>query len=295
MKFFDSFWNPDFYKNKEGWSFWRGFGRLVLLDFIVGVIVSVVFYGLFARNIPEYVTLFEAKLISGYPSGLTLTLKNGVLTKSIPGPLQVYPVEDFFPSDATKTKKDTPKYFIAIDDSQPVSLSAYQTSGALIFLAKDGFIMHDKNNGTRMSSYGSTTEAKDLPAFSLGTMTDLFSILNGYVKYAPVILCLVLLVAITIFAPLGQLLYLLFAGLVVMLLGKQLLGKKVEYGDAYVISMYALPTTLVFSKGLNYLFAFSGVVAGIPFLQTLLLLALLWLMFTRGGKKEESSSSTVLA
>lgn len=293
MKIFDSFWNPSFYKNKkEGFSFWKAFGRLFLITFLVAIVYAVTFYEVIGKNIPEYVTTFTKQIEDGYPNDLILSLEKGVLSKNIPGALQLYPVTNFIPLKDSIVKK-TPQYFIAINDTQEVSLSSYTESHALLFLAKDGWAA-ESNKGVSINSYKNlTTDEKPL-LFTKEMLLPLAPIVNKYALMASPVVMVSILVLYTIFAPLGYLLLALFIGLIVMLLSKSILGRKYEYHESYILALYALPSIIVVTKILEYTPYISNVISKIPFLTTLLVLGFLGYMFKGMVVKKEADVHATL-
>lgn len=293
MKIFDSFWNPSFYKNNtKGFSFWKAFGRLVLVSFIISIVYAVVFYGTIGKNIPQYLETFTAQVEKGYPDTLVLSLQNGFLTKNIKGEIKLYPIADFAQAKDFQIKSGA-HYFITIDDTKEVSLASFTASDALVFLAKDGWVT-ENNKDVRMNSYKSLGEAEKNLSFSKGTLTTILSYVNKNAGAIAPILVLAIIILCTIFAPLGYLLVALFIGLVVMLLSKWILPRKFVYGESYTLSLYALPSVIIVTKLASYLPYLSSVVSRIPFLTTLLVIGFLWLMFRKKtSHKEEITNATL--
>lgn len=285
MKIFDSFWNPSFYKNKkEGFSFWKAFGRLILVTFLVAIVYAITFYESIGKNIPGYVATFTKQIEDGYPNDLILSLEKGTLSKNIQGELQLYPVASFLPFKESSVDK-TPQYFIAINDTQEVSLSSYTASHAFLFLAKDGWAA-ESNKGVSINSYRNLTTDEKALTFTKEMLLPLAPILNKYAPVASPVVIVGILVLYTLFASLGYLLLVLFIGLIVMLLSKVMLGRKYEYQDSYILALYALPSVIIVMKILEYIPYISNVISRIPFLTTLLVLGFLGYMFRRMSVKK---------
>lgn len=294
MKIFDSFWNPSFYKNnKHGFSFWKAFGRLVLVSFVISIVYAVVFYGTIGKNIPQYLATFTQQVEKGYPDALILSLQNGLLTKNIKGEVKLYPIADFSEAKDIKTKSSA-QYFITIDDTKEVSLTSFTASNALVFLAKDGWVA-ESNNGVRINSYKSMGGAEKDVSFSKTTLVTLLSYVNKYAGVVSPIAVAGIIILCTLFAPLGYLLLTVVIGLIVMLLSKWILPRKFLYGESYVLSLYALPSVIIVTKIASYLPYVSQVTSRIPFLTILLVLAFLWLMFREKTSSKGDNTNTTLA
>ncbi len=284
MKIFDSFWNPSFYRNNEKkLSFWSGFGRVLIINFIFSIVYATVFYVYVGKNIPTYVTSFSNTIKNEYPSNLVLSIKDGVLVKNIKGELKLYPMSTFFKDDIDKIQ-NSPKYFFVIDDSKEASLSAFTASEAVVFLGKDGWIAKGDNAG-KINSYKELQGVGNTISFSTSTIEYVINAINPYVnKVAPTISIGIILLY-TLFVTIGYLFFVLFVGLVIMLLSTTIFKKKFDYPTSYIYSLYALPSVLIIEKLLELTPYISKVIAYIPFFSILLIVLFLWYML-----KEEKES-----
>jgi hypothetical protein len=289
MKFFDSFWKSSFYKEGHAVSFWRAFGKVVLITFIASIGYAVLSYATFGKNIPTYVETYSREAIDGYPPTLVLTIKDGKLSKNIPGKLQLYPVS----SDTVGQARQgafSPHYIVTIDDEITASLDAFNESDSYILLAKDGLITKS-NTDVRMKSYADMSQSTKDFVFSQADLVAVTDWVGKYKDSAPYILVAIIIAGCSILSPLGWLFSALFYGLILMWLSKWVIGKKVGFGESYILSFYALAPIILVSAVLHVIPFLKTIVNGIPFFTTLLILAFLWYMF----KGKESHVTPIVA
>lgn len=291
FNFFDPLWNRYFYQDKNNtFPFWRGFLLLLLVNFFIGCIVSTVFYTSVGRKIPSYVETFSSQIKDGYTSGLVVTVKDGVLSKNIEGIVRMYPLSDFFKSD-TGSLVGVPQYGVVIDDTQTASLSALNTSDALVFFGRDGLIAKN-NNEARIESYKGVGIDKEV-SFSKDKLVFVIDVVKKYTENAPVIIFVIVLGAYTVFGPLYGVVISLFFGLVVMLLSKYISGRTYSYKDSYILSLYALPSALLMKQFLSFI-PYISFITTVPFFTTILLVLFLGAMFSHGSSSKVVSTHGTL-
>lgn len=292
---FDSLWNPTFYQNNsDTFSFGKGLLRLLLVNFFIGCLVSALFYLSVGRQIPAQVASFVVEAVEEYPSNLVVTIKDGVLTKNIPGVIRLYPLDSLHKNDIQSgNQKNVPHFMFMIDDTQEASLAAYTASDAIMFFGKDGMVSKS-NNDIRVQSYKNLEGVKKDLSFSKETLTYLTTFVTRYVKYLPGALFVLMVLAYTLFAPLFGMASSLFFGFVTMLLSAYLLGRKRTYGESYILSMYALPSVLLVEMIVNYIPRVSSITSMIPFFTTFLIVIFLWLMFRQSSSKEAQATHDTL-
>jgi hypothetical protein len=285
MKFFDPFWKVSFYKDSKSHSFWRGFGRLVFICFLMSAVYASMFYVVFGKNIPTYINSFEAQVINGYPSELILTIKDGMLSKNVKGEITLYPIAQFGKSMGVESK-DGIQYFIVIDDTKEATLTSFNDAHAMAFFAKDGFIAKS-NRGTQIYSYGDIEKMKIGNTFSKETISIIFAVCAQFVDALPLIFTLLIVICYTLFAPLVNLTLLLFIALVFKLVSKYIIGFRAGYKESYILTLYALPVVIIVEKVLMYLATIMGFAIKIPFFTTILLFGFLWYMFKSKDRKRK--------
>jgi hypothetical protein len=291
MNFFDSFWKKSFYQNKSGKSFLSALLKFLLINFALSVIYAVTFYVTFGRHIPDYFSDISNKIESGYPKELVLTIKSGVLSKNIPGDLKLYPVESFFPSTEREESIDTatPKYFVSIDETKEASIPTYDRSDSFLFFGKDGLVARGDNEikiipYTRMQ--GNDSEKN----FSKETIAQGIGFVRPHIWSVAPALSMLIVVMYSIFATVAGLFVALAIALVVMVLSKWILKNKTGYRDSYVYVLYALPVAVIAEKILVQIPYVADIVAYIPFLTTIVVVAFLWYMFDHSSEKDKSTA-----
>ncbi len=283
MKVFDSFWKPSFYKdNEKGLFFWPGLVRILFINIIISIVYAVVFYVYIGKNIPTYFTSFSDQIKNEYPPNLILSIKDGVLVKNVPGEIKLYSIPNFY-KDGMGRDQDIPKFALAIDDSKEVSLSAFAESEAFVFLGKDGWIAKGENE-MKVNSYKEILGTKDVFTFSTGTIDYIVGAVDPHInKVAPVVSIGIIILYI-IFVTIGYLFFVLYLGLVVMLLSKYVLKNNFDYPKSYIYSLYAFPSIVIVEKILVLIPYVSNIVSYIPFFTTILVIVFLWYMLKE--KKE---------
>lgn len=277
MNFFNAFWKPSFYKNKTSErTLLSAFLRLIVVSVCVGMVYALLFYIKIGKDIPAALDSFETKIVDGYPADLTLSVKDKKLLKNIPGEIKLYPVSIFGETIRNQFEKDI-SHFIVINEAKEATLTSFKESGAVVFLAKDGFIVQSDNE-TKIGSYeGFGQMAKD-STFTKSMLTSFFGVLDEYIPYIPTTLTVAIIVLYTLLAPFANAFYLLFVGLIVMFFGIHILKRKVDYPEAYIVSMYALPSIIIIEALLSYIPYVSSAVSYIPFFTTIGVVAFLQYM-----------------
>ena len=275
--FFDSFWKASFYQEGKAVSFWKAFWKVVLVIFLMSIVTSVVFYVTFGKKMPASLHSYANQALNGYPSDLVITIKDGELSKNIPGELHLYPL----PKETMieKPQEDSSfEYALTINDTESVSLSLYQKSKSLIVLAKDGMVIQD-NKGIKIAPYKEMSkQAKDF-SFTKSMIVPVVAKVNEYADVTPFVIMMCIVIFMTIFSSLTYLTLTLFYGLVVMLLSVWITGKKIGFSESYILSLYALAPVIVVTTILEAIPYVKNVANAIPFLCTLLLLVFLKYVF----------------
>lgn len=286
MKLFDSFWKPAFYQSLQSnsLSFWKGFGRLVVVASCLGILYATALYISFGKTSVIYINSLTTKILNGYPNSLILTLHNGVFSKNSKGEIKLYPISDFITSQE-KQSTSTLEYCIAINETKEATLASLTESNAFVFLGKDGIIAKS-NNGIRMYPYAEVgKETKDV-VVSKDILVKVKEMIDPYVPMLPFVFAVLIVIVYSLALPLGKLLTLLFTGFVVMVLSKHILKRNVNFSEAYIFSLYSLPSIMIIDTLVRYVPYISIIVSLIPFFTVLLTLLFLWYMFRDVKKKE---------
>lgn len=229
----------------------------------------------------------ETKISDGYPAELVVSIKDKKLSKNIPGEVKLYPLS-MFGDDVKEQIGKNISHFIVIDDTKEATVTSFEQSGGLMFFAKDGFLVKEENK-TSINSYEDIGEISKDATFSKEILTKFIAIANEYIPSIPKVATITIIVVYTLFAPLGNALYLLFVGLLISLLSMYILKRKVDFVEAYILSMYALPSLIILEAVLSYVPYIKTVVSYIPFFTTIGIGVFLFFMYkeTSGVKKQE--------
>ncbi len=293
MKFFDSFWKASFYKEGKATSFWRSFGKVSFITFIVSIFYAICFYTTFGIHIPTYLYSYGVRALSGYPSELLVTIDGNSLSKNIEGELHMYTIPEGKIGDM-KMEEVLPGYLIAINDKESASLDAYHRANALILLAKDGIAVQGDGE-IQIHSYGELLQSNEKIVVSKAMVSDMVAAVNTHAESVPWVIFFAIIVLFSLLAPLGYLLLSLFNGLIIMWFSGSIIKKKITFAQSYIYGMYALAPVIVISEVLHTVPYVRSVVDVIPFFATISVCFFLWYMFrdTAKPKKEEKKTEKV--
>lgn len=287
MNFFDSFWKKSFYQDGNANSFWKAFWKVILVTFVVSVAYSIIFYVTVGKKIPSFLYTYSGQALDGFPQDLVITIKDGELTKNIPGKLQLYPI----PSEAKNLVTNgtvLPAYMITIDDGV-VSFDAYKNADSFVLLAKDGVAVEEEE-GVKISSYeGMEKHSKEF-VFSKDDIQKGVTFINQYAEIIPGLSIAFIIIFLTVFSPLFYLLMTLFYGLVVMLLSKWLTGREGTFTESYILALYALAPVILVSTILHNIPYIKNIVVYIPLLTMILIVAFLVLMYKGDDISEQDTN-----
>jgi hypothetical protein len=277
-RFFDSFWKTSFYQEGKATSFWGAFWKIVVTVFAMSIITAVLFYVTFGSKIPGYMHSYANQALSGYPSDLIITIKDGMLSKNIPNELHLYPLSKEMVG--TDKQGNIPfEYVFTITDSESVSLDLYQKAKSFIVIAKDGVVTQD-NRGIKIVPFKDMTQQGKDFTFTKSMITPVVDTINSYADSVPFWIMLCIIVFATLLTPMWYLSLALLYGLLVMWLSKWLIGKKTIFSDSYVYVLYALAPVIVLNTLLGAIPYVKNVTVAIPFFFSITVLGFLKCMFT---------------
>lgn len=277
MKFFDSFWKSSFYKEGKATSFWRSFGKVTLVTFVVSIVYATLFYVAFGMHIPAHLYTYGINALNGYPSGLVVTIQDDTLSKNSEGELHLYPISDGKIGEM-KIEEVLPGYVVAINDTVSASLESYKNANALIFLAKDGLVVQG-NDEMQIFSYSELLHGETNAVLTKDMISGIVATVNEHAKSIPWILVASIIILYSLFAPIGYLLLGLFNGLIIMLFSSYIIKKKATYSESYIYGMYALAPVIIVNGVLLMIPYVKDVAMVIPFFGTFLVVGFLLFMF----------------
>jgi hypothetical protein len=159
-------------------------------------------------------------------------------------------------------------------------------------LAKDGVVVQGNKQQLEILTYKDLLHNQNEFTITKATIGDMVSAVNEYAPYAPRMVSLVIIICISLFAPLFYLLFTFLTALVVRWLSPQLFKKVLTYKESYIYSLYALAPVILVTELLKMVPYVRSVANHIPFLELLLVLAFLWFMLQEVRVKTKESVTT---
>ncbi len=290
MNFFNSFWKSSFYQEGKAISFWGAFWKVVLVIFLMSVVASALFYVTFGKNIPSYLDTYSKEVLNGYPTGLEIKIKNGELSKNIPGELNLYPIKEN--TRGLLEEGSSFEHVVTINDKESVSLGLYQKAKSLIVLAKDGVVTKD-DRGIKIVPYTNILAKEEDFSFTKNMIVTAVDGVNQYGEVIPWVIMALLVFFVSIFLPLGYLFATLISGLIVMWLSMWIVGKKTGFSESYILALYALAPMIIVNTALHGIPYIGNVVDVIPFSLVILTVMFLKYIFTHKKSRELSHKAAV--
>ena len=290
MNFFNSFWKSSFYQEGKAISFWDAFWKVVLVIFLMSVVAAALFYVTFGKNIPSYLSTYSKEVLNGYPTGLEIRIKNGELSKNIPGELNLYPIKEN--TRDLLEEGSSFEHVVTINDKESISLALYQKAKSLIVLAKDGVVTQD-DRGIKIVPYTNILAKGEDFSFTKNMIVTAVNGVNQYGDIIPWVIMALLVFFVSIFLPLGYLLATLISGLIVMWLSMWIVGKKTGFSESYILALYALAPMFIVNTALQGVPYIGNVVDVIPFSLAILTVIFLKYMFTLKKSRELSHKAAV--
>lgn len=290
MNFFNSFWKSSFYQEGKAISFWDAFWKVVLVIFLMSVVAAALFYVTFGKNIPSYLGTYSKEVLNGYPAGLEIKIKNGELSKNIPGELNLYPIKEN--TRDLLEEGSSFEHVVTINDKESISLALYQKAKSLIVLAKDGVVTQD-DRGIKIVPYTNILAKGEDFSFTKNMIVTAVNGVNQYGDIIPWVIMALLVFFVSIFLPLGYLLATLISGLIVMWLSMWIVGKKTGFSESYILALYALAPMFIVNTALQGVPYIGNVVDVIPFSLAILTVIFLKYMFTLKKSRELSHKAAV--
>jgi len=263
-----SVYGPEYYREllvrplSYSWKYYSGLAMLIAI--FLTIISSILLVPQVNRAINE----FPAKFFAYYPNELELRVQNGVVTSNVVEPYFL-PIPEMYKK--VISQKGDIEHLVVIDTKTPISLDAFRAYKSVIWVGGNAFVFYDNQLGIRIAPI--TKNANYVVNES--TLHGIESRLSPYyVFFAPL---MVLAIFLALMVGLGvNFIYLLFGALLVMLLGRFILKQKWGYGTAYRIGLHAITLPLL----VDTLLSFVGLnIINIPLLQTVLLLAVVYLNY----------------
>lgn len=275
--FVSSVSDTGYYQDVLGKSFWFSFWYLFFLELIASLVVAVLLVitlAVFSPKVPTFVNQAKSGLQTLYPAQLQLAIQSGSVTTNVKQPFFVeLPAAwvQIFEHD-----KMNYKHLLTIDTTTSVDHYAdYQT---VFLLTKNSFVYpdNDKRESYRVQPLD---QLKDRIVINKAIYDDYLTKALPFLDYLPTIfksfmvLALVLVPLLgAVFGTIFQLIYLLFATLIVWFIAT-IMKKKLNYGQVYRLCMHGITFSILYGI-IQALFGFS-----IPFGPTAVLIIWMVLVF----------------
>ncbi len=269
--------DTSYYQELRGKSFWFSLRYLYFLLLLVTLVSSVLLsisLSVFISKAPGFVAGAKNYLASAYPPELVIKVANGELSTNVKEPYII----DYPPQLKEEIMKSNKGYdsFITIDTkANPDNFADYHT---LILVTKKSVVYPDNQRDGSYKVQQFDQKADDKPVTInrqkydqfLTQATPYIDGIPSFLKYLVVALLVVWPFAGAALGLLWNLLYLLFASLLVLVVGL-IMRKDVSYGEVYRMSMHAMTLSILYSL-LQSVFNFH-----VPFAPTAILV--LWMIF----------------
>lgn len=271
-KLLNSIYSPAFYAKIPQQSSGSAIGYFALLVLLLTVIQTGTIF--FSANLPNIQNMLQTsinKAVMMYPTALTITIRNGVVSTNVKEPY-IIPL----PGGPSEGKNN----LLVIDTKTPFSTTDFRKYSTYLWLTKDSIFMAG-------DSQMRTVDLSQIKDFTLNKnlVTSIAKELSPWLNVVTPLLTVFFLVCFYIIY-FCRLVYLFFLALLIFVLGK-LMKKSVAYMQAYRIGIYAM-TTAFFVE----LFAPFIKLNQIPFLFTIISLAVVFVNFLNMPKTKPAQSKT---
>lgn len=269
-----SVYDPAYYSEVINSSFGSSLKYFFKLIILIAFIGSIYASFIVIPNFNSLVKNFGNELIDTYPSELEIKFKNGVVSTNVTEPYIIPVPKDEINKDYGKLKYDN---LLVIDTKSDFTMEKFSSYNTVILLTKNAVVSRDNNKIT-------ITDLKDVTNFTINHENLVYWVnkFTPIVKVIPFAIPFAIFIGLLIFYSFN-LFYLLFASLLVFILGK-IRKQGLSYKKSYQVSLHALTLplilTVLFSELKIHIFLF---------LPTVILLIVVWF----NVKKVESVSPIV--
>lgn len=263
-----SVYSPEYYRQllnrpfSYSWKYYSGLAMLLAIFFTIVSSIPLV------PQVNRAVHEFPAKFFAYYPDALELHVQNGIVTSNVEEPYFL-PIPEAFKKEFTPEKGI--EHFVVIDTKTPISLDAFHEYKTVMWVGKDALAFYDNKQGIRIEPIG-----KDVNyVVNEGVLRGIESRMSPY--YIFVAPTMVVAIFLGFMIALGvNFIYLILGALLILFLGRFILKQPWGYGTSYRIGLHAITLPLL----ADALFSVVGVnIVNLPFLQTVLILAVVYVNY----------------
>lgn len=273
-----SVYSPAFYLELRTRSTWLSLRYYLGLSAIIALILGLAATAVFGPILLQFVSKAEPVVRDLYPSELVVTVKSGSAATNVAEPYTIKvpkEMQEFFGATSTIS-------LVTIDTRQNADITNFLALRTLFLVAKDGIVLNkDLDGGAAGAEFHAYT--KDF-VMTKDVYVGFVDKLTGFGDKLPYAMMVFLVVALFLWG-VARLVYCLPVAVLVYLILKtrNTTGEPVSYGHAYRTTVHAATLPIL----INFFFAFASgnimMLAGVPFLFTLILLAVVW-MNTRAAQ-----------
>ncbi|OGZ18518.1 MAG: hypothetical protein A2494_01810 [Candidatus Lloydbacteria bacterium RIFOXYC12_FULL_46_25] len=283
----ESVYSPEYYRQLLSRPFsysWKYYSALaMLLAVFLTIVSSVPLVPIVNRATHE----FPQKFFAYYPDELELHVQNGVVTTNVAEPYFL-PLPEMLKSEIADENVAV-DHLVVIDTKTPISLEAFRAYGAIMWIGSTAIASYDDQKGITIKPM--TKDANFVVSETV--LRSIESRMSPYYVFISPVMVLAIFFGLMI--ALGiNFIYLVFGAVFIMLFGRFALKQKWGYGTSYRIGLHAITLSLL----ADALFSVVGVnIVSIPFLQTALILAVVYVNYKdmKSSEEGEASSPEVVA
>lgn len=237
MKFLNkiksNIYDPSYYSGLLNESFGSSIKYFFKLSFVLALLWAIGFGVLVFPKMYSSLGSIGEEIAKAYPSELEVKIKDGVVSTNVSEPY-IVPVS----GDYAESKY---KNIVVIDTKSDFSIDKFESYNTAVMITKNALISKDKNDKITIN------QLKNVPDFTINHskvvywLNKAIPLIKSFSFAVPVLVFIGIFISYTF-----GLVYLLFAGLLVFILGKiRKLG--LSYKKSYQISLHAVTLPFILS------------------------------------------------
>lgn len=246
-----SLFEPKYYQDVEKASFWFSFKYLWFLLFILTLIKTFTFVGLYLKSRPKIqpeVNKIMVYAANFYPKELKIDIKSGQLSTNVKEPY-IFDLE----------KKPEQKHFLIIDTKG--SIENYPEYNSYILATKNAVVYpsESKNNKIGETSVFYFRELKQNFTLDKKTYDNLLNIVRPYTPRVSLFVDWIMLSLSPLFLFFGSLFWAIGIMIIILFLTffvwiiNLIFKKGLNYGSLYRMGMHAVTWPIIFNEFLGYI------------------------------------------
>ncbi len=266
----------------------------LLLYFIslIGATTAAYKLAIHTPKIPAFVSQVKKVAKDLYPSELVLTVKDNELSTNvkepyfIPMPQDLRNIKDLKDADISNFKN-----LVAIDTS--ANIEDYLKYNAFVLVTKKSVVVPDSNNGYKIYFLDQYEGLKKESVFSRADYDSMYAVVLPYLDFIQPLAIVILLLLITIvplvwtvFILLWKLMTLFVTAFILWILSI-IMGKALDYKDAYRLSMHGITINIVLGSVLGIIGSYLN-----TFLSLIIFLTFMYFVLKSFPEAKKAASKT---